>query len=78
MAEHAEDWTVWEERIHPDASVDQATAKYIGDDGVFWIHTYLVWPHLTIYATISGPTIEVLNQNIWAMNALKSIRLTVH
>jgi|HubBroStandDraft_4_1064222.scaffolds.fasta_scaffold138607_2 hypothetical protein len=25
------------------------------ETGTVWLHTYLVWPDLTIYVTISGP-----------------------
>lgn len=55
ISKHAENWTTWEGKIYPEGSVDQASAEYLDKNGVLWIHSYLVWPHLTIYATISGP-----------------------
>ena len=74
MAKHAERWTIWNEKICPEMLTDEATGDFLDDKGVLWIHTYLVWPHLAIYATISGPPNEVLNPNNWARQALRSIR----
>src|SRR5260370_26094696 len=78
VAKDAESWTRWNEKIYPENSVDQATAEFLNKDGVLWLHTYLVWPHLTIYATISGPEAEVRNPSNWAIDALRTITLTVH
>ena len=71
-------WNRWKENIHPDAGVDQATAEFTDDDGLLWIHSYLVWPHLTVYSIISGPQPTARNSGNWALQSLKSLRLTTH
>jgi hypothetical protein len=78
IAKHAESWRAWESKIYPDPAVDQATGEFTDAQGVLWVHTYLVWPHLTIYATISGPKAQVTDQNNWAIQGLKSVRLVTH
>jgi hypothetical protein len=78
MAKHAESWRAWESKIYPDPTVDQATAEFTDAKGVLWVHTYLVWPHLTIYVIISGPKAQVTDQNNWAIRGLKSVRLVTH
>jgi hypothetical protein len=75
MTKHAQRWSIWEARIHPDPRVDQATAEFTDENDVVWVHSYLVWPHLAIYATISGPGDLVTDQNNWAIQGLKSVRL---
>ena len=78
IAKHAQRWSTWEARIYPDAAVDQATAEFTDENGVLWVHVYLVWPHLTIYATISGPEELVRNQDNWAIRGLQSVKLVTH
>jgi|SRR5271165_1491103 len=78
MAKHSENWRVWQEKIHPDQSVDQATGEFLDAARCLWIHSYLVWPHLTIYVTVSGPEADVQRPDNWATSALKSIELTIH
>jgi len=78
MAKRAQDWTILETKIRTDSAVDEASAKFTDADGVTWMHSYLVWPHLTIYATIAGPAEQVSDPDNWSVCALKSIRLTVH
>jgi len=78
MESQAENWKVWKEKLHPEPSVDQATAEALDEGGVLWIHSYLVWPHLTIYTTVSGPEAEVRKSNSWAIIAVRSLRLAVH
>jgi hypothetical protein len=71
-------WRLRKIGIFSDSSIDQAAAEYIDNDGLMWIHAYLVWPHLTIYATVSGPKKIVKDDENWAIQALKSIRLIQH
>jgi hypothetical protein len=78
LAIHPENWIVWTKTLYPDAKVDQVTAEFLDEKDVLWVHTYLVWPHVTIYALVSGPAAEVRNPNNWAVEALKGIRLSVH
>ena len=47
-------------------------------DARTWIHTYLVWPHLTIHTTVSGPKSIVSSPDNWARHAVASIALAVH
>ena len=78
IAKHTQTWRAWNIELHPDLSVDQASAEFVDSNGVLWVHTYLVWPHLTIYATVSGPDRVVANPDNWALQGLKSVRLTTH
>jgi hypothetical protein len=78
IKKHDAQWNRWKEKIHPNARVDQATAEFTDDDGLLWIHSYLVWPHLTVYSIISGPETMVRNSDNWALESLKSLRLTTH
>jgi hypothetical protein len=78
IGEHPEKWKIWEKRLHPEPSVDQASAEFSDDEGTSWTHSYLVWPHLTIPATISGPEVDFRNSDSWAMVALRSLKLAVH
>jgi hypothetical protein len=78
IAKHAQRWKTWEAKIYPDSAVDQATAEFTDENGIFWVHSYLVWPHLTIYGTISGPEELVRDQENWAIQGLRSIRLISH
>jgi hypothetical protein len=78
IAKHAETWRVWKAKIYPDPVVDQATAEFTDPKGVVWMHTYLVWPHLTVYSTISGPKALVSDPNNWTIQGLKSVRLVTH
>jgi hypothetical protein len=71
-------WTAFDGRLHPDLSIDQATAQFVDDNGLFWIYTYLVWPHLTILATVSGSSAEITRLDNWAMRAVTSIKLSIH
>jgi hypothetical protein len=78
IEKHAQRWSTWEAEIYPDSAVDQATAEYTDENGVLWLHSYLVWPHLTIYVTISGPEELVRSQDNWAIQGLKTIKLVTH
>jgi hypothetical protein len=78
IAKHKQEWRTWKAKIHPGLAVDQATAEFTDVDDVLWVHTYLVWPHLTVYLTISGPKELVSVGDNWAVRALKSVRLTTH
>lgn len=66
----------WESKIHPSATVDQATAEHVDENGLVWVHSYLVWPHLTVYATISGPPNLVRDTSNWALQSVRTLRLT--
>ncbi|MGH9345000.1 MAG: hypothetical protein ACRD19_14720 [Terriglobia bacterium] len=70
-------WKVWEESPIMLAETQQAIAETFDESGRLWIHAYIVWPHLTIYATISGPEDRVRDPENWAMTALKGMRLNV-
>ena len=78
IAKHPHAWTLWTEHLHPNEGIDQATAEYVDPNGVLWIHSYLVWPHVTVYVLISGPAALLRSQPNWAMEAAKSIDLSVH
>jgi hypothetical protein len=70
-------WKVWNgSRIEVPGS-DQAIGETLDDGGFLWVHAYFVWPHLTIYATISGPEDVVRNPQSWAMTALANLKLNL-
>lgn len=71
-------WRIWETSVHSDPRVDQATAEVTEGDGLLWVHSYIVWPHLTIYATISGPQDLVRDNTNWAFQALRTVGLTTN
>lgn len=78
IAKNDHRWKIWENKFHPDHAVDQATGEFTDSDGLLWVHSYLVWPHLTVYSTISGPKELMRDADNWAIQGLKSIRLTTH
>ena len=78
IARNDQNWNIWRNRIHPATIVDQATAEYRAGDDCVWVHSYIVWPHLTIYATVSGPEALVRDKNNWAFRAIKSLAITTH
>jgi hypothetical protein len=78
LEKHDQKWIKWRAKIHPDTEIDQATAEFTDENGFLWIHTYLVWPHLTVYSIISGPKELVSDSKNWAINSLKTVRLATH
>ena len=44
------------------------------EEGFKWTHVYLVWPDLTVYATLSRPVLEPPESEDWAIEGLRSIR----
>lgn len=59
-----------------DQAADQAVAERFDGEGL-WLHCYLVWPHLTVYATLSGAEAEVQNGSSWARVALSSVSISL-
>ena len=71
--------SAWKRLSHPlcaDLQVDQASAEQYEEDLV-WLHSYFVWPHLTVYATLSGAESDVHTPYTWARRALASLSLVV-
>ena len=60
----------------PTADADKAGAQQLVDD-TLWIHIYLVWPHLSVYLTLSGPSNQVLDEDSWARTAVNSLSLVI-
>lgn len=77
MAKTSGTWKACDLPLCVDPLVDQAAAEQF-QDNLTWLHAYFVWSHLTIYATISGPTKEVHDPNAWARMALKGLTLSIH
>jgi len=78
MTQQPETGKVWARKVCPSVPADQATAEFVDSSKNLWIHCYLVFTHLTIYATISGPEAEVRTSDNWAIRALRSLTLTIH
>jgi hypothetical protein len=78
IAKQTQKWNYRNAKIHPGSAVDQATAEFTDENGILWVHSYFVWPHLTIYATISGLEELVRDEDNWAIQGLKSIKLVAH
>ena len=75
-AKDNQNWRLWKMKVHPDRSLDQATAEFLDEKGFLWIHSYLVWPHVTVYITVSGPAADVRLPGNWAITALQSVTPT--
>jgi hypothetical protein len=79
IAKHDVEWHIWVEPLIGGTSIDQAIGEFEDVDGTLWVHAYFVWPHLTVYATVSGPAEKVRDRENWAWEGLKSITLnTIH
>jgi hypothetical protein len=70
-------WNIWKSPLNIDPNVDQAIGETTDEGGLTWLHIYLVWPHLTVYATISGPEDRVKDANCWAYGAMQRLGLTI-
>lgn len=70
-------WCGVKEPLCLNGNVDQAAAEH-QDNQAFWLHAFLVWPHLAVHSTISGPFAEVKAQHTWARQALKTLSLVIH
>ena len=77
IAKSAGQWQVWENSPFRIDGTEQAIAETVDTNGLLWLHAYIVWPHLTVYATVSGPQDEIRNRKNWAIRALQTLRLTV-
>lgn len=56
---------------------DFACTSGLDLEGVEWIYCYAVWPHLAVFATISGRTTSLANESaLWAFNAIRSLSLS--
>jgi hypothetical protein len=77
IAKSSATWSIWTRSLNEDASVDQAIGEMTDDGGLTWLHIYLVWPHLTVYATISGPEDRVKDTKGWAYDAVKRLSLNL-
>lgn len=53
---------------------DFAGAVNLKEDGWVWTHIYLVWPDLSVYATISKPPYEPPSVDRWAIDAVNSLK----
>lgn len=65
------------DKIHIGPTVVEAAAETTDQSGVHWLHAYFVWPHLAVYATVSGPLATVQDSNNWAVRSLKTLKPTV-
>jgi hypothetical protein len=66
-------WTDFALRLRPTIK-DFAVAITTDSDGTAWVHAYLTWPDLCIYATLSGPPEQIADAQNWAHTALSSLR----
>lgn len=78
ISKQTQQWSIWKGNIHPDPTVDQATAQFSDEKGALWVNSYLVWPHLTVYATLSGPEDLVRDNGNWAFQGIRTLRITAH
>jgi hypothetical protein len=70
-------WNIWKSVLNRDPNVDQAIGEMTDEGGLTWVHIYLVWPHLTVYATISGPEDRVKDAKGWAYDAVQRLSLNL-
>ena len=52
---------------------DVASALVEEDDGTFWLYAYVVWPELSVFATVSGPSADDVRDS-WACESVRSLR----
>jgi hypothetical protein len=71
-------WLLWDESLSRDEQVDWAAAEYLGDDSLLWIHAYFVWLTLAVYATISGPELQLRDHENWARQGLANLTFASH
>jgi hypothetical protein len=71
------EWKPYELSIEGQGEEQRISGAYTkNENGIVWLHVYLTWPNLMIYATISGKhEVEVLNSN-WALDAIQKIKRT--
>lgn len=70
-------WKIWEHGQILIDGAEVAVAETIPSDGLLWVYAYVVWPHLTVFATISGPERDIRNPQNWAIAALKTLKLNL-
>lgn len=70
-------WKMWESSHLVIHGTEQAIAETVDPKGMLWVHAYFVWPHLTVYATVSGPEDEVRSAQNWAIMALGTMKLAL-
>lgn len=56
------------------SSPDRAGALFVDDKGFQWVYYYLVWPDLTVLATISDQSGNKELLKSWASRAVESIK----
>lgn len=71
-------WIPWAVPSAVTPNADRAGAEITDEKGVLWIHAYFVWPHLTVYATISGTPQAVTSPGNWALAALQTMGPVLH
>ncbi len=52
-------------------ATNQASAEIVDLNGVAWLHSYLVWPHLAVYALISGTPEKVRDEGFVGASRLE-------
>ena len=77
LAKSQGQWKVWDHSPLAIDGTEQATAETVDSEGTLWIHAYIVWPHLTVYATVSGPADQLRNRQDWAIAALGTMKLNI-
>jgi hypothetical protein len=77
IAKSSQDWNVLENTSLLIPGAEYAIGETLDENGLLWIHAYIVWPHLTVYVTISGPEDVVRTSPNWAQVAMESMRVRV-
>ena len=77
IAKSSQGCRVWEGKSFLIPGADHAVGETVDENGLHWVHAYIVWPHLTVHVTISGPDDLVHASHNWAQAAMESLRLRV-
>lgn len=77
IAKTSQDWNVLKTTSLLIPGAEHAIGETLDENGLLWIHAYIVWPHLTVYVTISGPEDVVRSSQNWAQVAMESIRVRI-
>jgi hypothetical protein len=74
---HPGNWTPVESKLCQHPIVDEAAASICDEEGTYWMHAFLVWPHMLLYVTVLGPRPLEEERDSWAFAAIRSIAPTI-
>jgi hypothetical protein len=74
IEQEAGSWSKVDLQLLSASEAEVAAAQLTDQHGYDWLHVYVTWPDLSVYATISGPRGQGPFSTTWALSALQSVR----